>query len=125
MKLKFRDVLSNPYRDLKGNPLLKDKIAELVASINTTGFWDNVVVRKNKDGKYEMAYGHHRLAAAIEAGITEADFIVKTFDDELMIKVMDNENREAYGTSPLSLIESVRAVVKGLSEGRVKIGSAS
>ena len=67
-----------------------------------------------------MAYGHHRIAAAMKAGLTEADFIVKELDDEKMIKVMDNENREAYGTSPLSLIESVRAVVKGLAEGRVK-----
>src|ERR1035438_9159850 len=103
MILKLKDILPNPNRDLKANPLDPAKIAELVASINTTGFWDNVVVRKNAAGKYELAYGHHRLAAAIEAGITEADFIVKSFDDELMIKVMDNENREAYGTSPLSL----------------------
>ena len=77
-------------------------------------------MRKNAQGRYECAYGHHRLAAAMQAGLIEADFIVKEFDDELMIKVMDNENREAYGTSPLSLIESVRAVVKGLADGRVK-----
>lgn len=120
MILKLKDILPNPNRDLKANPLDPVKITELVASINTTGFWDNVVVRKNKAGKYECAYGHHRLAAAIQAGLTEVDFIVKDFDDELMIKVMDNENREAYGTSPLSLIESVRAVVKGLADGRVK-----
>lgn len=120
MILKLKDVLPNPNRDLKANPLDAVKIDELVASINTTGFWDNVVVRKNKDGKYELAYGHHRLAAAIKAGLTEADFIVKKLDDELMIKVMDNENREAYGSSPLSLIESVKAVVKGLAEGRIK-----
>jgi len=118
--LKLKDILPNPNRNLKDNPLDPAKITELVASIHTTGFWDNVVVRKNKAGKYELAYGHNRLAAAIKAGLTEADFIVKDFDDELMIKVMDNENREAYGTSPLSLIESVRAVVKGLAEGRVK-----
>src|ERR1039458_6702137 len=120
MKLKFKDILPNPNRDLASNPLDPVKTDELVASINATGFWDNVVIRMNKAGKPEMAYGHHRLAAAIKAGLTEADFIVKDFDDELMIKVMDNENREAYGTSPLSLIESVRAVVKGLAEGRVK-----
>jgi ParB/RepB/Spo0J family partition protein len=122
MLIKFKDILPNPNRDLKANPLDADKIAELVSSINTTGFWDNVVVRRCKDqtGKFELAYGHHRLAAAIAAGLTDADFIVKDFDDELMIKVMDNENREAYGTGPLSLIESVRAVVKGLAEGRVR-----
>lgn len=120
MLLKLKDILPNPNRDLRANPLDAAKIDELVASINTTGFWDNVVVRKNQEGKYELAYGHHRLAAAIKAGLVEADFIVKKLDDELMIKVMDNENREAYGSSPLSLIESVKAVVKGLTENRVK-----
>src|ERR1035437_10086747 len=111
MKLKFKDVLPNPYRDLKGNPLLKEKIAELVASINTTGFWDNVVVRKNKAGKYELAYGHHRVQAAIEAGLESADFIVKVFTNAQMIQVMDGENRETYASSPASVNESVKAVV--------------
>jgi hypothetical protein len=119
MKLKFKDVLSNPYRDLKGNPLLKEKIAELVASINTTGFWDNVVVRKNKAGKYELAYGHHRVQAAIEAGLESADFIVKELDDSMMIQIMDAENRETYQCSPASVIESVKAVVAALAEGTI------
>jgi hypothetical protein len=117
MKLKFKDVLPNPWRDLKGNPLKPDKVNELVSSINTTGFWDNVVVRKNKAGKYELAYGHHRVAAAIKAGLIEADFIVKDLTDALMIQIMDNENREIYASSPASMIESVKAVVSALAEG--------
>src|ERR1035437_6163342 len=120
MKLKFKDVLSNPYRDLKGNPLRKEKIAELVASIKTTGFWDNVVVRKNKAGKYELAYGHHRVAAAIEAKEESADFIVKDLSDALMIQIMDNENREVYASSPKSMIEAVKAVVQALAVGSIE-----
>src|SRR5271157_2325281 len=119
MRLKFKDVLPNPWRDLKGNPLKPEKVAELVSSINTTGFWDNVVVRKNKAGKYELAYGHHRIAAAIEAGLESADFIVKDLSDALMIKIMDNENREVYASSPNSMIEAVKAVVQALSEGSI------
>src|ERR1700675_1368833 len=120
MTLKLKDILPNPFRDLKSNPLIEDKIEELVGSINLTGFWDNVVVRKNAEGKYELAYGHHRLAAAIRAGLLEADFIVKTLDDATMIQIMDNENRETYGSTPLSLIESVKAVVASLAKGTIK-----
>ena len=119
MKLKFKDILPNPYRDLKGNPPLKEKIAELKESINTTGFWDNVVVRKNKNGKYERAYGEHRVRAAIEAGLVEGDFIVKDLSDAMMIQIMDNENREVYASSPASLIESVKAVVAALADGSI------
>jgi hypothetical protein len=57
--------------------------------------------------------------AAIRAGLTEADFIVKDFTDALMIQVMDNENRETYGSSPASLIESVKAVVQALAKGLI------
>lgn len=120
MKLKFKDVLPNPYRDLRGNPLLPEKIEELVSSIKTTGYWDNVVCRKNKEGRYELAYGHHRVQAAIEAGLIEAEFIVKDLDDALMIQIMDNENREVYGSSPASMIETVKAVVAALAEGLIK-----
>ena len=120
MILKLKGILPNPFRDLKSNPLIEDKIEELVGSINLTGFWDNVVVRKNAEGKYELAYGHHRLAAAIRAGLLETDFIVKTLDDATMIQIMDNENRETYGSTPLSLMESIKAVVASLAKGTIK-----
>jgi hypothetical protein len=119
--LKLKGILSNPFRDLKANPLIAEKVDELEGSINLTGFWDNVVVRKNSDGKYELAYGHHRLAAAIKAGLEEADFIVKKLDDAMMIQIMDNENRETYGSSPQSIIESVRAVVQSLAKGNIPV----
>lgn len=117
MKLKLKDIRPNPFRDLLRNPLDRAKVVELIASINDTGFWDNVVVRKNKSKEFELAYGHHRVQAALEAGITEADFIVKDLSDAMMIKIMTNENSEAYGYSFLSTIESVRAVVTAYSEG--------
>jgi len=122
LKIKFKDILSNPYRDLKSNPLIPAKIVELGVSINATGFWDNVVVRKSKvAGKYEIACGgHHRIAAAKEAGLTEADFIVKEFTDAQMIQVMDAENREIYASSPASVIESVKAVVAALADGTIQ-----
>lgn len=120
MILKLKSILPNPFRDLKSNPLIEEKILELVESINLTGFWDNVVCRKNTDGKYELAYGHHRLAAAIRAGLVEADFIVKSLDDATMIQIMDNENRDTYGSTPASLMESVKAIVKALAVGTIK-----
>jgi hypothetical protein len=119
MLIKLADILSNPFRDLDRNPLVPAKVEELRASIRQTGYWDNVVVRKNADGRYELAYGHHRLEAAKLEGITEADFIVKKFDDATMIKVMNAENSEAYGYSILSLIEAVRATVNALAEKRI------
>jgi ParB-like nuclease domain len=119
VKIAFKDILPNPNRDLKGNPLREDKITELIVSINTTGFWDNVVVRKNKAGKYELAYGHHRMEACKRAGLLEADFIIKKISDEKMIQMMDQENRDTYAASTASVLESVRAVVLALAAGSI------
>ena len=118
MKLKLKDIGPNPFRDLQGNPLIEAKIQELMASIKLTGYWQNVVVCK-RQGKWVLAYGHHRWEAARRCGITEADFIVMDLDDAKLIQVLDNENRETYASSPASLIESVRAVVSALAEGSI------
>jgi len=55
MKLKLKDILPNPFRDFVTSPLKEEKLEGLKKSINDTGFWDNVLVRKNTDGKYECA----------------------------------------------------------------------
>ena len=127
MIITFKDILPNPNRDMKFNPLDPAKVDALITSINSTGFWDNVVVRRcpTQPSKFEQAYGHQRLEAARRAGLKKADFIVKELSDEDMIKIMALENDDAYRYSILSLLEKVRAVIIGLAEGRVtpfKIG---
>ena len=121
MKIALKDVLPNPNRDLTFNPYNENKIAELMDSIRETDFWDNVVCRKSptQAGKYEMAYGHHRVEAARRSGITEASFIVKSLNDDKMLRMMDLENSKEYGYSILSLLEVVKAVVNALAEGRI------
>jgi ParB family chromosome partitioning protein len=43
-----------------------------MASIDDTGFWDNILVRPHpeKPGFYQLAYGHTRLEAAKRCGVT-------------------------------------------------------
>ena len=55
----------NPHRDFGRNPVKPEQVSRLVESIGRTGFWDNVVVREHpaREGRYQLAYGHTRLAA--------------------------------------------------------------
>ena len=121
VNIALNDVECNPNRDLKFNPLNPEKVATLVASISETGFWSNVIVRPHPDkkGKYQLSYGHHRLAAAIQAGIIEAEFVVRELSEDMMLKIMELENSEDYCYSPLSLLESCKAVVLALAAGRI------
>lgn len=121
VKVKLVDIECNPNRDLKFNPFNEEKITALVSSISETGFWTNVILRPHPDkkGKYQQAYGHHRMEAARRSKITEAEFVVQNLDDNMMLKMMELENQEDYRYCPLSLLESVKAVVKALAEGRI------
>jgi hypothetical protein len=120
VNIKLSDIRPNPNRDLKFNPYNEEKIATLMASINSTGYWTNTIVRPAPDGKgYELAYGHHRLESAKRCGIKEAEFVVRDLDENLLLKMMENENSEDYRYCPLSLLESVKAVVNALAAGRI------
>jgi hypothetical protein len=123
MKIALKDIKPNPYRNLERYPLDQPHVDELVASIKATeaGFWDNVLVRKVGD-KYELAYGHHRLEAAKQAGLKEADFIVKKLSDEEMLKIMYLENKQDRVRKPfISLMESAEAAVKAIAAGTIVV----
>lgn len=119
MILKFEDILPNPYRDLVRNPLREETIEDLRHSVRATGFWDNVSVRKNKDGKYELGFGHHRIEAAKREGLTEANFIIQNWDESKMIKVKHDEDKARKTFDAPTMIESVRAVVSALASGAI------
>ena len=101
IKIKLSDIEKNPYRDLKRLPLNPEKVEILANSIDETFFWENIVVRSrpDKNGKFQLGYGHHRIEACKKAGIKEATFIVAELTDAEMVKVMSNENMQEFGAS--------------------------
>jgi hypothetical protein len=131
MKVKISELRPNPFRNIEHYPIDAEKVKTLVASIGQTGFWDNILARK-EDGQIQIAYGHHRLAAlkqAMRPGDT-VDIPVKPLDDATMLKIMANENMDEWKTSPGVIDETVRAAKKFLEEhpeeakkcGQVKSG---
>jgi len=90
----LNELKPNPFKKyINGGVLNPQKIELLKESIKQDGFWDNVICRKNGNG-YEIAYGHHRLEAAKQVlGLNqEIDIPVKELSDEMMIRIMGNEN---------------------------------
>ncbi len=110
MKIQLRQLVENPFRNL-GEPYVIDseKVESLCASIRTTGFWDNLLVRHGpfQDGEamdtrkkvFQIAYGHHRLEA-LRLLVTqqlideyyELELPVRSLDDSAMIRIMAAEN---------------------------------
>jgi chemotaxis protein histidine kinase CheA len=101
-------------------------VEELVESIQTTGFWENIVGRE-VDGKLQVAYGHHRLEALkkVYPMTQEFDWRVRKLSDGTMVQMMARENSEAYKQNADVLLESIRAAVQALAKGQITIGKES
>jgi len=115
MKVQIKELNPNPFRDLENYPFNAEKIDRLKKSIEATGFWDNILARQ-VNGKIQIAYGHHRLKALQEVYTPEyqVEVPIKDISDELMLKIMANENMEEWQSSVAVIDETVRAVRKFL-----------
>jgi len=114
MIVQVKDIRPNPYRRIDKYPIDRAKVDALKSSISDTGFWDNILARDNNG--IEIAYGHHRLQAIKELGITEVDIPVKNIDDATMIKIMANENMDDWKTDTSIIVETV-SVAKDYLDG--------
>ncbi len=121
MKIQVNLLESNPFRRMEHYPINPAKVAALKNSIRETGFWDNIVVRKHpkKEGKFQIAYGHHRLQAVKEAGLTEVNIPVRDLDDIAMIRIMANENMDEWKSNVAVTNETV-LTAKEFIEAEVK-----
>lgn len=117
MKIQIKNLEPNPYRDMNNYPMDEAKIKSLTESIQQTGFWDNILSRE-RNGKFQIAYGHHRLAALREVmkPTDEVDIPVKELDDATMIKIMANENMEAWSASVRIIDETIKVTNKFIDE---------
>lgn len=117
-KILLADLLPNPFRDLTRNPLDREKIEALKESISQTTFWDTLEARPHpkESGKYQLAFGHHRVAAAQELGLETANVSIYPFTDAVMLQKMANENSPSWKTPPAVINETVWAAKQFLDD---------
>lgn len=107
-KIAVADILPNPHRDLELNPTSPERVGQLLKSFERTGFWDNIVVREHptRDSKYQLAYGHNRLAALKTNGVT-ADTVTipvaKLSDWEMYCAMVDENEMQGAITTAVAM----------------------
>lgn len=118
----IKDIKPNPFRHIERYPIHREKVAKLRQSIQQTDFWDNIVARA-RDGKAEIAYGHHRLVALKEeyGPNRKVDLIIKKLDDQTMIQIMAQENMQEWESDAAVIHETIRAVVEAYGKGLIKL----
>jgi ParB/Sulfiredoxin domain len=65
-------------------------------------------------GDYELAYGHHRLAAMKKIGMKSAEFIIQDIDDWGMLTAMVDENESQQNQTPELVYENIEAGINFL-----------
>lgn len=119
MQIEVKNLLPNPFRNIEAYPIDREKIRQLRNSIRETSFWDNILARPApNDGKFEIAYGHHRLVALKEelGEDTIVDIPVRDLSDEDMLKIMANENMQEWATDWRIIVETVKQARNFLKE---------
>ncbi len=146
MRISVDCIKPNPYRKIANYPISRDKVESLKSSISETEFWDNILARPKpnhtewvlndsgdetlgdgfyvhkdceEDPIFEIAYGHHRLQAIKELGITMVDIPIKELDNAAMIKIMANENMANWTINTSIMVETIQ-VAKEYLESELK-----
>lgn len=116
MKVRLRDLKPNPLRDFNVDPMNQGVIDTLKESIKQDGYWGGAVVTK-KDGQLYTVAGHHRTAAAIAAGVEEADlYVVNDMPGDQMIRIYARENSTQRGNNATAAAGSVASALKFLAK---------
>ncbi|GAA5518501.1 putative chromosome-partitioning protein ParB [Demequina sediminis] len=80
----------------------EEALAELVGSIKEIGVLQPIVVRPNPEGEgYELIMGERRLRASKEAGLTEIPAIIRSTDDNDLLRDALVENLHRSQLNPL------------------------
>jgi hypothetical protein len=119
MRLELKKIEPNPFRDFAVDPIDDAVVEQLKQSIkeNPAGFWGGIVCRKSPHNGIELAFGHHRVRAAIAAGIREDDIkVVHGISDADMIKMYATENATQRGNSGTAIAGSVASALRFLAK---------
>ena len=81
-------------------------VVELAESIRAVGILQHLVVTPKADGGYRLVFGHRRLEAARQAGLTEVPAEIRDYSDAERFTAMFAEN---YGRKDLSPLQEARA----------------
>jgi ParB family transcriptional regulator, chromosome partitioning protein len=78
-----------------------ERLAELADSIRAQGLIQPIVVRKTRDGGYEIIAGERRWRAAQQAGLSDVPCVLREVDDRATVAMALIENIQREDLSPL------------------------
>lgn len=103
------DVDRNPFRRLADYPFVESKLKALKRSYQEVGMWPGGVIARKVENRYQIAFGHHRVEAATQAGLGSIFLTVMDLTNKQMLGYMGRENLEDFNTNILTMLETWEA----------------
>lgn len=119
-KINIDKILSSPYQPR--SDFDEENLKGLIQSVRKNGILQPLCVRETVKDKYELVYGHRRLAAAKALCMQEVPCIINNISDEdsFVFSLIENIQREN-----LSFIEEARAINKLIKKHRLTQSEAA
>ena len=118
--VKKEEVLDLPLNELRPNPYQPRKtfdeqsLKELANSIERSGVFQPIIVRRSHIKGYEIIAGERRFRASKLAGKTNIPAIIRNFDEEMMMQIAVLENLQREDLNPLEEAEAYDMLMKNL-----------
>jgi len=87
------------------------ELNSLATSIKESGLLQPLLVRKGKDGKYEIVAGERRWRASKLAGLTEVPVIIKDINDKETLALAIVENVQRENLNPMEEAEAYNRLI--------------
>lgn len=107
-----------PIEKLNPNPkqprqnFVKEPLDELANSIREKGVIQPILVRKTKDGEFEIIAGERRWRAAQLAGLKEVPAVIKSSDDQEVLELALIENIQRENLNPVEEAEAYEYLIQ-------------
>lgn len=111
-KLQISAIQPNPYQPR--TEWNDEQLADLAASIKSSGVIQPIIVRSNGIN-YELIAGERRLRASGLAGLTEIPAIVRNATDEQMLEIALVENIQRSDLNPLEKAKAYKRFIESFS----------
>ncbi|MGX7060112.1 ParB/RepB/Spo0J family partition protein [Vagococcus humatus] len=119
LEISLEDLRPNPYQPRK---IFDEKgLKELAHSIQQSGVFQPIIVRKSKIKGYEIIAGERRFRASKLAGKETIPAIIRDFEEEAMMQVAVLENLQREDLSPLEEAEAYDMLMKNLNLTQVEL----
>jgi ParB family chromosome partitioning protein len=112
LELSLNELRPNPYQPRK--PFDEVSLQELANSIEQSGVFQPIIVRKSAVKGYEIIAGERRFRASKLAKKETIPAIIREFDEESMMQVAVLENLQREDLNPLEEAEAYDMLMKNL-----------